>query len=156
MSDQYVYFIQADENGPIKIGFTADDPKRRLAQLQTGNPHCLRLLGAIGGDTARERQFHSELAAWRLQGEWFEPHATVLAAVNEALSGSVQPTNCGGLRCWFCEACQHNVSVLIRGPGDVNICNNCISNCAEIVSEQFLKIADSSLPIPPAQMGYGG
>ncbi len=32
-----IYFIQAGENGPIKIG-QSDDPKERLKQLQVANP----------------------------------------------------------------------------------------------------------------------
>ena len=129
MSDQYVYFIQADENGPIKIGFTTDDPKRRLSQLQTGNASSLKLLGAIKGTSARERQFHVTLSEWRLQGEWFQSHPTVLAAVHDALSSSEEPpheTGGGCLHCSFCFKCQHELEIiLIAGPA-ANICEECL------------------------------
>lgn len=138
MSDQFVYFIQADESGPIKIGFTADDPRRRLASLQTGNPAALRLLGAIKGTFADERRFHSDLAEWRLQGEWFQSHPTVLAMVQEALSSPPSvSTECGQrcLHCSFCLACQHaNDEVLIAGLAG-NICGACVRISCEVVAE---------------------
>lgn len=138
MSDQFVYFIQADENGPIKIGFTADDPQRRLNQLQTGNASALKLLGAINGTTARERQFHADLSEWRLQGEWFESHPTVLAAIQEALSSSAETVHetCNGLRCSFCFRCQHELEVtLVAGPA-ANICEDCLAWASEAVAAQ--------------------
>ena len=88
MSDQYIYFIQADENGPIKIGTTQSNPLRRMANLQTGCPSVVRLLGAIEGTPAQERQIHAVLSQFRTHGEWFIPHPIVLAAVELAI-------NCG-------------------------------------------------------------
>lgn len=137
MSDQFVYFIQADESGPIKIGFTADDPQRRLSQLQTGNPSALKLLGAIKGTTARERQFHADLAEWRLQGEWFQSHPTVLSTVEAALSSAqavcTKVAPC--LRCSFCFRCQHETTVLVAGSA-ANICDECAGVVSEIVAER--------------------
>lgn len=144
MSDQYVYFIQADENGPIKIGFTADDPKRRLSQLQTGNASALKLLGAIKGTAVQERQFHTALSEWRLQGEWFEPHPTVLATVQNALSAEEQQHAVPCLHCSFCLRCQDDVSVLVAGPAG-NICDECVEISAETVAEhRALKEASKS------------
>jgi hypothetical protein len=139
MSDAYVYFIQADEAGPIKIGFTAGDPQARLNQLQTGNPSALKLLGAIKGTTAKERELHAALSEHRLQGEWFKPHPSVVSAIDAELS---VPQSCGGFHCSFCGGCQHNTPVLISGPDDIYICANCVRVCAEIVGEEFLKKAD--------------
>lgn len=139
MSDPCVYFIQADENGPIKIGFTADDPKRRLSQLQTGNPSMLKLLGSVKGSSAHEKRFHATLAEWRLQGEWFQSHPTVLAAIEHALaSSSTQASHEGGtcLRCSFCFRCHHELeTILIAGPA-ANICEECIEWAAEAVASQ--------------------
>lgn len=151
MSDQYVYFIQADENGPIKIGFTTDDPKKRLAQLQTGNPSVLKLLGSINGTTAREREFHSALSEWRLQGEWFQSHPTVLAAVQDALSPAAEP----GPHCSFCGVCQHDTAVLIAGQIEATyICNQCSGLCAKIAGEHLLKLAAASMSDAEMDMGY--
>jgi hypothetical protein len=64
-----VYFIQAGENGPIKIG-RAVDVAKRMARFQTANPKKLALLGTIpNGD--REREFHERFKHLRTQGEWF-------------------------------------------------------------------------------------
>jgi len=140
MSDQFVYFIQADEDGPIKIGFTAGDPQSRLAQLQTGNPVALKLLGAIRGDTAKERELHAALAEWRLQGEWFKPHATVLDTVRQALQEAHDPNICKP-QCSFCGACRHQTPSLIAGPNDVFICASCVTVCCEIVADHLSKKA---------------
>lgn len=123
MSEQYVYFIQADENGPIKIGYTADDPKRRLSQLQTGNASTLKLLGAVRGTSAHERKFHADLAEWRLQGEWFEPHPTVISTIQDALASSDVDDQC--IHCSFCLRCHHDTEVMLRGLAG-NICDDCI------------------------------
>lgn len=68
----YVYFIQAVDGGPIKIG-KAFNVRERLAGLQTGNPKELRILGAMVGDTDVEGKVHKEFAGSRIRGEWFEP-----------------------------------------------------------------------------------
>lgn len=86
MTASYIYFIRADiKNGPIKIGFTTGDPRRRKSELQIGCPWPIKILGAIKGSAAQEKQIHLVLARWRTQGEWFEPHRIVRAAVKEAL-----------------------------------------------------------------------
>lgn len=154
MSDQFVYFIQADQDGPIKIGFTSDKPEKRLSQLQTGNASALKLLGAINAPASRERQFHAELSEWRLQGEWFAPHPTVLAAIGEALSA--EPIQCGGPHCSFCGICQHEVAVLIAGPNDVYICSQCAGRCAKEAAEYFQKAAEAALSVPVPEVGCSG
>jgi len=80
-----VYFIQQGENGPIKIG-TANDPKKRLKELQTGNPSRLYLLGMVRGSTEREHHLHKRLTEHqtREKGEWFDPTDEVFAVIEEA------------------------------------------------------------------------
>lgn len=72
-----VYFIQAGEGGPIKIG-TAIDVARRLLVLQTGNVEPLTLLCDFEGGPEEERRLHRLFAADHLRGEWFRPSAAVL------------------------------------------------------------------------------
>lgn len=81
----YIYFIQAQDAGPIKVGVTADDPRKRMVKIQSDCPWPVTLLGTIKGSVAQEKQIHLVLARWRTQGEWFEPHPIVLAAVAEAI-----------------------------------------------------------------------
>lgn len=140
MSDQFVYFIQADESGPIKIGFTSGSPQARLAQLQTGNPAALKLLGAIKGSTAKERELHTSLSEWRLQGEWFQSHPTVLDTIKRVLSSNARRDDpC--LNCSFCGACQHKTPALIAGPNQIFICAACVTLCTEIVADRLTKKA---------------
>ena len=156
MSDQYVYFIQADENGPIKIGFTSDDPQKRLSQLQTGNASALKLIGAIKATSAREKQFHSAFAEWRLQGEWFKPHPAVLSGIQDALASIADSADCAGLHCSFCGICQRDTLVLIAGPDDIYICSQCVALCANIVSDQLDKTASKIYCGPLPAMVCGG
>lgn len=65
----FVYFIQAHDNGPIKIGF-AIDIKQRLKALQTASFVPLRLVGFVSGSYDLERQNLARFATHKLIGEW--------------------------------------------------------------------------------------
>lgn len=68
-----VYFIRQGNSGPIKIG-RASEVKRRIGQLQTGNPTTLQLLGWLvaSNDDAMEKQLHAHYSEYRVRGEWFD------------------------------------------------------------------------------------
>ena len=66
----YLYFIQSSKTGEIKIG-RSKHPQRRLKNLQTGNPHTLRIIASLEGLGWREKELHEELKRWRKSGEWF-------------------------------------------------------------------------------------
>jgi T5orf172 domain len=81
---QQTYFIgRADHKGPVKIGKSAN-PVKRLASLQTGNPHALKIWVLLPTDV--EASLHSKYARQRRHtaqggygGEWFDiPYATVM------------------------------------------------------------------------------
>ena len=74
-----IYFIQAGEGGPVKIGH-GEDPEARRKALQTGNPAELRIIGTHPGGAREEEMVHAALAEWRIRGEWFEPDEVVLSA----------------------------------------------------------------------------
>lgn len=76
----FVYFIQADYQGPIKIGWS-QDVQRRLKQLQTARLETLRILGTKPGVLGDESRLHRDLAAYRLGGEWFLPSPLVMSHV---------------------------------------------------------------------------
>lgn len=91
-----LYFIQAGDDGPIKIGHSAN-PRERLAMLQVGNPRELVLLaeidysaGNLGERTAayQEELFHRTFRIARIRGEWFEPHPTILWAIECLKNGT--------------------------------------------------------------------
>lgn len=81
----YIYFIQAQGDGPIKIGVTQFNPLRRMVKIQSDCPWPVELLGTIVGTVAQEKRIHMLLACYRTQGEWFSPHPIVLAAIGEAI-----------------------------------------------------------------------
>lgn len=78
MYNYYIYFVQAGESGPIKIGL-ARSPKDRIKQLQAANHEELRLIAVCDGNHRKERQFHEAFAADHIHGEWFKPSAELLA-----------------------------------------------------------------------------
>lgn len=76
----HVYFIQAGDRGPIKIGWSCEI-SRRLAELQTANAARLVLLGYVPGTLATERAWHLRFASDRLEAEWFRPSPALLDAI---------------------------------------------------------------------------
>lgn len=66
----FVYFIQSGDSGPVKIG-QANDPAKRMAHLQCGNPLPLRLRAVVLAGVDLESDLHG---LWRnacVGGEWF-------------------------------------------------------------------------------------
>lgn len=72
-----VYFIRAGIDGPIKIG-TASDPRARLHELQTAHHDVLQLVREVDGDRSVEVGFHRHFAEYRIRGEWFTFHPSML------------------------------------------------------------------------------
>lgn len=71
-----LYLIQMGEDGPVKIGITSDI-KKRLTELQVGNPKRLRILKTfeLKDDYApsAEDSLHHSFRFTRMSGEWFKP-----------------------------------------------------------------------------------
>lgn len=82
-SGSSVYFIQGVHGGPIKIGFTARDPRKRRKSLQSGSPVVLRLIAAIPGSRELEAALHGQFASSRVYFEWFNPTPELLAVIAE-------------------------------------------------------------------------
>lgn len=67
---RFVYFIQDDDDGPVKIG-EAFDPRSRLGELQCGNHRPLKLRAVVLATVTTEKELH---ALWKrscVRGEWF-------------------------------------------------------------------------------------
>ncbi len=60
-----VYFIQAGENGPIKIG-TSTVPQIHLDRLQQGNHEELNLVAEIPGERNLEKKVRADLKTFEL------------------------------------------------------------------------------------------
>jgi len=82
MSDGIVYFIQAENDGPIKIGYTTD-PQTRYSTIQLCCPLTLFLLGEVAGNLEDEAVLHHRFSSSWVRGEWFEPCAELLAYISD-------------------------------------------------------------------------
>lgn len=69
----WIYFARCGEQGPIKIGH-ADDPHRRVMDLNVGSPVRLFLLSAMLSERAAEEEdeLQEHFREHRVRGEWFE------------------------------------------------------------------------------------
>lgn len=83
----FVYFIQAGDSGPIKIGYS-DNVDSRLRSMQTGNHERLRLLCKVPGSYLDEGSLHKRFDIYRLSGEWFRPHYDITDFIEEIIHGS--------------------------------------------------------------------
>lgn len=121
-TNEIVYFIQAGFDGPMEIGKTTLRAEHRLAELQVGNPHLLRLLGVLDGGFPEERRLHERFAPLRLRGEWFRPDASLIEWVHE----HAHPARTfDSERAWpssarFCERCE----VRLQKP-ERDLCDAC-------------------------------
>ena len=77
---QCVYFIQAANGGPIKIG-KATNPISRMRELQTSFYEQFRIVGIIKLDYTIEADIHEEFSEFRLRGEWFAPCQKLLSFI---------------------------------------------------------------------------
>ena len=95
MSDGFVYFIQEEETGRIKIGFTEKHPEGRLKDFQTGNSNKLILLGYIEGTYQDESNLHQKFSEERGNGEWFEFSTKLKEGIKELLEEAVEGKKSG-------------------------------------------------------------
>lgn len=75
-----VYIIECNEH--YKIGL-ANDPKKRIVELQVGNPEALKLRWKVKYQTRRvaqkvEKEMHVKFKEFRKRGEWFAVDLEVL------------------------------------------------------------------------------
>jgi hypothetical protein len=82
LQETYIYFIQAGEDGAIKIG-SSKNPAKRLASLRTASPVPLNVLKVITGSRELELTYHDRFSSIRMKGEWFEPTAELLTFIQE-------------------------------------------------------------------------
>lgn len=75
-----IYFISAEPDGPIKIGY-ASNPKKRIASLQTAHHQQLKLLKVIPGTLQAEAALHALFKNDRIKGEWFKRSPSLLSFI---------------------------------------------------------------------------
>lgn len=66
----FVYAIQAESGGLVKVGFSAK-PRMRLAQLQSAHGELLVIRRKFIGTRDDEERAHRQLAPFQHRGEWF-------------------------------------------------------------------------------------
>lgn len=110
---ELVYVLGEPEGSAIKIG-VARDVRARIATLQIGNPHRLRLRYVLPGGRPLERALHRFLGDAHLHGEWFDSalaprHMDLIHELALALKAAGAP---GGVapywRAHYVELCKAN------------------------------------------------
>lgn len=86
--ESVVYFVRRGGDGAVKIGYTVN-LKSRMSGIATGSGP-LEVLATLPGGEVIESLFHKHFAEYRLHGEWFAPHESVLtfAAENDGVERS--------------------------------------------------------------------
>lgn len=80
-----VYFIREGRDGPVKIGWTQNEPERRRDNLQIGNSRKLHLIGVLPNvEEAVESEWHQKYSDTHIRGEWFFPTGPLLRAIDAA------------------------------------------------------------------------
>lgn len=77
----WVYFVQAGEGGPIKIG-KAMNPSQRIGNLQVGNPHEVKLLHCLPDTGCTEGRIQGIFEESHLRGEWYNPTPDLLEFID--------------------------------------------------------------------------
>jgi hypothetical protein len=90
-----IYFIQAGEDGPIKIG-RSEDHIQRFGGLKTGSYERLHIRAVLDVPDEVEMHYHDILSNCRIRGEWFDSNEiSVLFALACAQAGHVWEPTCG-------------------------------------------------------------
>lgn len=89
--DRVCYFAQCGNTGRIKIGVTCE-LTQRLYWLRTMVTYRLKLLGYVHEAAWPEAVLHERFSEHRYEGEWFEPHADILAFIAEHSEGLEPPS----------------------------------------------------------------
>jgi hypothetical protein len=92
-----IYALQIQDGKFVKVGFAGDSVERRVASLQTGNPHSIEILFATEGTLRQEHSIHDALTRMmeRLHlpapiNEWYPGrHPFMKSFLNELRNGPV-------------------------------------------------------------------
>jgi len=75
------YVIKSGNSDYYKIGKTSRTVPSRLKELQTGNPHPLKVVKVLSGDL--EGYYHDKFSHKRVSGEWFKLSRRDLKQIRE-------------------------------------------------------------------------
>lgn len=77
-----IYFLQAGDNGPIKIGYVTSVDQ--IKSWQEGSPVPLKLLATLEGTLEVEAYLHSKFLRFRQHGKWFKGSQEILNFVQNS------------------------------------------------------------------------
>lgn len=87
----YVYLLEAEGIGRVKIGCSEEKPSERIRALKIASPVTLWLVGILRGGFSLERRLHGHFATARRKGEWFEITPEVREFMNLAAQFRLTP-----------------------------------------------------------------
>jgi hypothetical protein len=87
MAVGYVYFIEAESVGLVKIGWTGQPPVVRFGLIRGMSPVPLTMLGVVPGGREAEADLHREFRLDRERGEWFR----VTPRLRDFIRANAQP-----------------------------------------------------------------
>lgn len=103
-----IYFFQAGDGGPIKIGHTCDVPLR-LKTAQCFHHEEVRMLASGIGCRKIEKALHRRFDSQRIRGEWFHPSPEIVQAAAAVAAGTqpfvLVPDGAGSLDCKVMRCC---------------------------------------------------
>lgn len=79
--NQIIYFIQAGEDGAIKIGLTSNI-LTRIISFRTHQEKALFIRRLVPGNLMREREIAQKFDHLRIRGEWFSPGPDLVEYIN--------------------------------------------------------------------------
>lgn len=82
-----IYFIEAEGQRRVKIGYTSSI-ERRIPTLKTSSPFKLKLLFSLGGTRKDEQELHKRFTHLRTNGEWFRLDSEILWHIETLKGGS--------------------------------------------------------------------
>ena len=80
----FVYFIQGQTTGLIKIGQTARSVSNRLRVIQSNSPDKLEVIKVIKSEKGAEQFLHDKFESVRSHGEWFYPSADLIEFIQSS------------------------------------------------------------------------
>lgn len=78
-----IYFLQCDDDGPIKIGATQVSVQSRIKEMRKYSPHEIKWIGATVGDFRKEGRIKRRFEHLNIRSEWFRPGDDLLAFIDQ-------------------------------------------------------------------------
>jgi hypothetical protein len=78
----YVYFMQKEDGGPIKIGYSAN-PNLRMPDIKSKSKANLKIIAVAKGCDRIEKLLHRRFASYRKHGEWFSSNPELIEIIRE-------------------------------------------------------------------------